>query len=175
MIPSGSHPRFLVRVLHRSALAAALTMALACAGGGDDAGTSDTGTAAGTGTPAGGTPAGGATQGGDFTPEQITQQMIALGDSVFHGNPAAGICYTCHGADASGSQLGPNLTDQEWIHGDGSLGFIVNTVRTGVATPQQYPGVMPPFGPTLSEEQLRAVAAYVYSRSHPDFQPGGGD
>ena len=172
MIPSASHPRSLVRVFHLSALAAALTMALACAGGGDDAGTSDTGAAATGDTAAGGTPAGG---GGDFTPEQITAQMIAQGDSVFHGNPPSGICYTCHGPDASGTQTGPNLTDQQWINGDGSLSFILNNIRTGVAAPQQYPGQMPAFGPLLTEAQLRAVASYVYSRSHPDFRPSGGD
>jgi mono/diheme cytochrome c family protein len=165
---SGCHPRGLVRAFHLPALAAALAVSLACAGGGDETpGTTDTG-----GAPAGGAPAG---QGGDFTPQQITAQMIALGDSIFRGQAANGICFTCHAPDATGTQLGPNLTDQEWIQGDGSLTFILNNVRTGVLQPQQFPGVMPPFGPLFSEEQLRAVSAYVYSRSHPDFQVGGGN
>lgn len=170
MIPSGSHPRSLVRALQLSALGAALSVALACGGAGDDAGTADTGAAADTG----GTPGGGGAAGA-FTEQQITAQMVALGDSIFRGQAANGICYTCHGADATGTQLGPNLTDQEWINGDGSLAFILNNVRTGVPTPQQFPGMMPPFGPVLTEDQLRAVSAYVYSRSHPDFRPSGGD
>jgi len=171
VIPSGSHPRSLVRVLQLSALGAALSVALACGGAGDDAGTADTGAAADTG----GTPGGGGAAGA-FTEQQITAQMVALGDSIFRGQAAPqGICYTCHGPDAAGTATGPNLTDQEWIHGDGSLAFIINNVRTGVPTPQQHAVPMPAFGPLLTEEQLRAVSAYVYSRSHPDFRPSGGD
>ena len=92
---------------------------------------------------------------------------IALGDSIFKGQVAGGICYTCHGPDATGTQLGPNLVDSEWLNGDGSLQFIQNTVTTGVAKPKKYPGVMPPFGQTLTAQQVRAVAAYVYSQSRP--------
>ena len=99
--------------------------------------------------------------------------MIAMGDSIFKGQAAGGICYTCHGPEGQGTQLGPNLTDQQWIHGDGNLPFLVTTIRTGILQPQQFPGVMPPFGPQFSDAQVRAVAAYVYSKSHPDFRPGG--
>ena len=96
-----------------------------------------------------------------------TPAEIALGDSIFKGQAAGGICYTCHGPDAKGTQLGPNLADSEWLNGDGSMQFIQNTVTTGVAQPKKYPGVMPPFGETLTAQQVRAVAAYVYSQSHP--------
>lgn len=90
-------------------------------------------------------------------------QMVALGDSIFHGQAAGGICYTCHGPDAKGTQLGPNLTDAEWLNGDGSQEFIVTTVRNGVPTPKKYPGMMSPMGQTLTPDQVRAVAAYVFS------------
>lgn len=93
--------------------------------------------------------------------------LVALGDSIFHGQAAAGICYTCHGPDAKGTQLGPNLTDAEWLNGDGSQEFIVRTVTNGVPTPKKYPGMMPPMGQTLTPDQVRAVAAYVYSLSRP--------
>lgn len=96
-----------------------------------------------------------------------TPAEIALGDSIFKGQAAGGICYTCHGPDAKGTQLAPNLADSEWLNGDGSVQFIQNTVTTGVLKPKKYPGVMPPFGQTLTPQQVRAVAAYVYSRSHP--------
>lgn len=93
-------------------------------------------------------------------------QMIALGDSIFHGQVAGGICQTCHGPDGKGTTLGPNLTDAEWLNGDGSYQFIVSTVTTGVPTPKKFPGVMPPNGGApLTAEQVRAVAAYVYSLS----------
>lgn len=96
-----------------------------------------------------------------------TPALVALGDSIFHGQSGGGICYTCHGPDAKGTQLAPNLTDREWLNGDGSLPFIQKTVTNGVPAPKKYPGAMPAFGQTLTPEQIRAVAAYVYSFSHP--------
>ncbi|HUF28308.1 MAG TPA: c-type cytochrome [Gemmatimonadaceae bacterium] len=105
-------------------------------------------------------------------PPGVTPQMVALGDSIFHGRVANGICFTCHGQNGEGNPaLGPNLRDGQWLHGDGSLEFIRNNIRTGVATPIQFPTVMLPMGGTsLTEEQLGAVAAYVYSLNP---RPGG--
>lgn len=91
-------------------------------------------------------------------------QAIALGDSIFHGRVAGGTCVTCHGQNAEGTQIGPDLTDAKWLHGDGSYQFIVNLVASGVTTPKQYPGAMPPMGgASLTPEQVKSVAAYVYS------------
>ena len=91
-------------------------------------------------------------------------QVIALGKSVFEGRTGGGTCFTCHGQDAKGTQLGPNLADPQWLQGDGSYNFIVNTVMSGVPTPKQYPGMMPPMGgASLTSEHVKAVAAYVYS------------
>ena len=60
-----------------------------------------------------------------------------------------------------------DLTDQQWINGDGSYDFIVHTVTTGVPQPKQHPAPMPPKGgATLTDDQVKAVAAYVYSLSH---------
>lgn len=93
-------------------------------------------------------------------------QLVALGDSIFHGQAAGGTCVTCHGQRGEGSQIGPNLTDAEWLHGDGGYQFIVNTVTTGVPSPKKYPAAMPPMGGAqLTPDQVRAVAAYVYSVS----------
>jgi mono/diheme cytochrome c family protein len=96
-------------------------------------------------------------------PPGATQDMVAEGQALFAG---AGICYTCHGADAMGTPLGPNLTDQQWLNTDGSYEQIVEVIRTGVPQPQQYPGTMPPMGGArLTDEQVRALGAYVYSIS----------
>ena len=57
-----------------------------------------------------------------------TPALAQKGDSIFHG---PGLCYACHGANAQGA-VGPNLTDSEWIHGDGSYDFIVATVTSGI-------------------------------------------
>ena len=135
---------------------------LAC-GGGDraPAGGADTAAEAAP-PPAADTPPAG---GGKTSPQQI-----ALGDSIFHGQAGGGTCYVCHGQDAKGSAVGPNLTDGEWINTDGSLEGIVKTIKSGVPTPKKAPAPMPPMGgATLTDEQVQAVAAYEYSLSH-----GGG-
>jgi len=96
----------------------------------------------------------------------ITPKEIALGDSVFNGRAGEGICATCHGRNGVGTGAAPSLADRNWIHGDGSIGFIKGTVIQGVQHPAQHPLPMPPFEHTLTDRQLQAVAAYVYSLSH---------
>jgi mono/diheme cytochrome c family protein len=93
---------------------------------------------------------------------------VALGDSIFHGQTAGGTCFTCHGQDEKGTALAPNLSDKTWIDGDGTYNYIVQRVITGVPHPKQYPAPMPPKGgANLSDAQVHAVAAYVYSLSNP--------
>ncbi len=98
------------------------------------------------------------------TPDGVTPAMIAQGDSIFH---KTGNCYACHGTDAHGT-VGPNLTDAEWIHGDGSYEMIVATVTKGIPKEEAKGGVpMPPKGgSTITDEQVKAVAAYVWSLGH---------
>ena len=152
----------------RLSLCVATTLALACAGF-DEVPSEDTTQAAGApAAPPAQVPAPGAPAGEPSAAGEITPQLVALGDSIFHGQAAGGICFTCHGQGAKGSQIGPGLTDGQWLHGDGSQQMIINVITSGVATPKQYPGAMPPMGGApLTPEQVRAVAAYVYSLSHP--------
>ena len=100
-------------------------------------------------------------------PEGATAKMAALGDSIFHGETAGGMCFTCHGADAKGTALAPSLLAHKWITGDGSYMFIQQRVTEGVPTPTPpYPGPMLPMGGAqLTAAQIKAVAAYVYSIS----------
>jgi glucose/arabinose dehydrogenase/mono/diheme cytochrome c family protein len=101
----------------------------------------------------------------------ITPSMVALGDSIYRGQVGGGTCTGCHGQNATGTPLAPDLTDQQWIWGDGSLASITRTIRQGVPAPKQHNGVMPPMGGAqLTPAQLAAVGAYVYALSH----PGGG-
>ena len=101
------------------------------------------------------------------TPASVTPAAIAQGDSIFHGQVAGGTCTACHGQDAKGTAVGPDLTDTLWLNGDGSYQFIVSTVTTGVPQPKQHPAPMPPKGgATLTDDPVKAVAAYVYSLSH---------
>lgn len=106
-------------------------------------------------------PAAGGSAGGP-TPKQI-----ALGDSIFHGLVAGGTCSACHGQDAKGTAVAPDLTDQQWLNGDGSYDFLVKTITNGVPNPKQHPAPMPPKGGApLTDDQVKAVAAYEYSLSH---------
>lgn len=102
--------------------------------------------------------------------DSITPQLIALGDSVFHGRVAGGTCAVCHGADGKGTPgLAPDLTDAKWLHSDGGYAAIVRTVEQGVPEPKDAPAPMPAMGGIkLTPEQIRAVAAYVYWLSHPE-------
>jgi mono/diheme cytochrome c family protein len=97
-------------------------------------------------------------------PQGVTQEMVAAGKTIFESTAP---CYTCHGADGSGTPLAPNLRDAEWLNTDGTLQGIEGVVRTGVAQPKQFPAPMPAMGGgQLSGEQIRSVAAYVYTLSH---------
>ncbi len=103
-----------------------------------------------------------------WDPKEITPQMIALGDSLFHGLIGATSCQACHGADAKQGTVAPVLTDAEWLHSDGSWEGIHTTIKTGVMAPKQFTSMMPPFGGApLTLTQSRAVSAYVYKLSHP--------
>ena len=102
--------------------------------------------------------------GSAAAPAGVTPELIAQGDKIFHG---PGNCYACHGSNAEGS-VGPNLTDAEWIHSKGSYDEIVAQVIKGVPKEESKSGiVMPPRGgSTISDDEVKAVAAYVYSLSH---------
>jgi cbb3-type cytochrome c oxidase subunit III len=98
------------------------------------------------------------------TPAAVTPAAITQGDSIFHSK---GNCYACHGANAQGA-VGPNLTDAEWIHSDGSYDAIVKQITTGVPKEESKSGIaMPPKGgSTITDDEVKAVAAYVYSLGH---------
>lgn len=76
---------------------------------------------------------------------------VAKGKAVF-----ASKCASCHGAQGQGS-IGPNLTDDHWIHG-GKISEVAATIATGVAAKG-----MPPWAGVLSSDELTTVSAYVKS------------
>ena len=98
-----------------------------------------------------------------------TPALIARGDSIYHGQVAGGTCSACHGDQGKGNEaLAPGFTSGRWLGGDGSYGFIVRVVAQGVAKPKQGQLTMPANGGAqLTPLDVRAVAAYVYSLSHP--------
>jgi glucose/arabinose dehydrogenase/mono/diheme cytochrome c family protein len=101
-----------------------------------------------------------------INPSAGESPVVAQGDSVFHGLAGGATCVGCHGADAKGTPLGPDLTDSQWLWSDGSLAGIEATIVKGVPAPKQHTGVMPPMGgANLTKAQVHAVAAYVYALS----------
>jgi cytochrome c oxidase cbb3-type subunit 3 len=72
------------------------------------------------------------------------------------------VCAACHGPEGKGNPLvgAPNLTDKIWLHGFGEA-TVVHAVTLG------WHNVMPAQGGRLSEAQIRVLASYVWSLSHP--------
>lgn len=133
-----------------------LTVA-ACGGGGE------TDTADEPAPPAADTPAPAAPTSAQL-PEGVTQAMVDEGRALFNG---AGTCFACHGNDGVGSTLGPDLTDGEWLQIEGTYESIVEQIKTGTDTPRQFPGIMlPRAGTNITDDQVNAIAAYIYSASH---------
>lgn len=63
-------------------------------------------------------------------------------------------CEECH-ADKGQGQIGPNLTDDHWIHGKGSLMDIYKVVNEGA------PNGMPAWGRQLRPQEVLKLTAYV--------------
>ncbi len=100
-------------------------------------------------------------------PAGATKQMVALGERIFLGQVGGATCTGCHGADAKGTPLGPNLTDTQWLWGDGSYASIEKTITDGVPQPKKYRSPMPPMGGAqLTSDQVSALAAYIWALSH---------
>jgi cytochrome c oxidase cbb3-type subunit III len=84
-------------------------------------------------------------------------ESLAKGRAVFEGPD--NVCSSCHRPDLGGL-VGPNLTDDVWLHGCGAAD-IVTSIKTG------YPlkGMLPfGTGKPLTDEQVRQIAGYILSK-----------
>ena len=93
---------------------------------------------------------------GVMTPEALValskdKGTLEQGKQVF-----AATCVACHRADGGGV-VGPNLTDDFWIHG-AAPDKILKTITVGI--PDKG---MPAWGPQLGPDRVRSVTAYVIS------------
>ncbi|UCF19698.1 MAG: c-type cytochrome [Gemmatimonadota bacterium] len=105
---------------------------------------------------------------GKELPAGVTEEMISQGKEVYTG---AGLCYVCHGGEGKGMPgLGADLTDGKWVHSDGSFEGIVQTVMNGVDSGKSTSGTAMPArgGSGITDEQVKAVSAYVYKLGHGD-------
>lgn len=102
----------------------------------------------------------------DSLPPGVTMEMVEQGRTIFHG---AGLCADCHGSDAAG-EIGPDLTDGEWLQEKGSYLSILEVILDGVPEARSSTGTaMPPRGDRDIEDiEVQSVAAYVWTMSHPE-------
>ena len=90
-----------------------------------------------------------------------TAQAAVRGRRLFVGG---GNCMSCHGRDARGTRLAPDLTDDRWLHADGSAASVRVVITNGVPRPREHPMAMPPMGGAqLTERDIGDLAAYVVS------------
>ncbi|WP_373497074.1 cbb3-type cytochrome c oxidase N-terminal domain-containing protein [Aquiflexum sp.] len=78
-----------------------------------------------------------------------TTQALESGKNIFNAN-----CVACHATDGGGG-VGPNLTDEYWIHG-GSINDIFSVVKYGVVEKG-----MIPWQDQLSPEEMQNVSSYI--------------
>lgn len=90
-----------------------------------------------------------------MTPEQLAADRIGqqVGRRLFINN-----CSTCHGVAAQGGFGFPNLTDGEWIWGEG-----FDNVKQAILGGRN--AVMPPWGAALGDQGVADVTQYVLSLS----------
>ncbi|HEY5750720.1 MAG TPA: cbb3-type cytochrome c oxidase N-terminal domain-containing protein [Chryseolinea sp.] len=78
--------------------------------------------------------------------------IIGKGQKVFLDN-----CVSCHRKDGGGNTIGPNLTDDYWLHGNG-IKNVYTTVNGGFIEKG-----MPAWGKALSPSEVRDVTFFVLS------------
>jgi cytochrome c oxidase cbb3-type subunit 3 len=79
--------------------------------------------------------------------------IIEKGKAVFTRNA----CGSCHRTDGGGNAIGPNLTDEYWLHG-GGIKNVFSTIKNGVVEKG-----MPAWGKAMSPTDVRDVAFFVVS------------
>ena len=102
-------------------------------------------------------------------PAAVTAANIALGDSLFNN----GGCQRCHGKGGVGATNAPALNGAKWVQlKTGSFDEIVAIITNGVPAaeikdPTHKFAMRARGGPmNLTDPQVQAVAAYVYTLSH---------
>ncbi len=104
-------------------------------------------------------------QAGEIGPEMLLT-LSKDGGTIERGRELfSQSCVTCH-ADGARGNIGPNLTDEYWIHGGDPMS-VYSTVRDGFLAKQ-----MPAWGKQLGENNVRAVVAYLLSIQNTNA-PGG--
>lgn len=99
--------------------------------------------------------------------EDVKYQAIVKADGVNKGKTVfENNCMPCHQEKGKGD-IGPNLSDEYWLHAKGTPDTIYPVVFKGV--PDKG---MPTWSGTLSNEEIYQVVSYVQTL-HNTHQPGG--
>lgn len=94
-------------------------------------------------------------------PTGATAADVTAGQTIF---TSTGNCFTCHGQGGVGSALAPALNDNQWLNVSGDYASLQQVINNGVPNPKQFPAAMPAKGGApLTDQQVKQVAAYVYS------------
>ena len=80
-------------------------------------------------------------------------EALSKGAEVFQAR-----CAVCHGENLQG-MIGPNLTDNHWIHGKGKIEDIFQVVKVGVLDKG-----MPAWDAILTKDDMSKVSAFVVSK-----------
>ena len=91
--------------------------------------------------------------------QELAQFAMNGGAAAFKVN-----CTPCHGTGATGGPGFPNLNDNDWLWG-GDIDQIYATIQHGIRSddPDTRTSEMPAFGEMLKPEEIKQVAAYVFS------------
>jgi len=95
-------------------------------------------------------------------------ELVALKDDVSLNDGAANFqkfCISCHGPQAGGL-VGPNLTDEFWIHG-GGIKNVYTTIKKGVPAKGMISWEL-----VFSQRQIQNIGSYVLSLQGTN-PPGG--
>ena len=87
-----------------------------------------------------------------FITSSFADDKMTLGLEVYNNKAQCGVCHTLQSAGSEG-QIGPNL-DQINVQ----MSQIIYAVTNGI-------GVMPPWEGILTNEEIEAVAYYVFSNT----------
>lgn len=85
----------------------------------------------------------------------LTDEESLINGKEFFDNKT---CIACHGAVGQGNAIGPNLTDEFWIHGS-SIEDVFNIIKVGNPTKG-----MTPFKDILTDKQILEVSSYILDR-----------
>ena len=111
----------------------------------------------------------------DQSSNATTESKSLLKDATASGSRGAeawamGMCSKCHRDDGTGGKRAPNLTDDVWLHCDGSVEGIRSVIVSGVPRDKlknpDRPFAMNPATNLIKDQKLiDALATYVHALS----------